>query len=150
MARWLGRSAEERAGPEHVVVVEAVLPLLGPPERWAVYTVPGPRDLPGPDAPRGRRERWWRDHVSAAGEALLLLEPGVHAGSVRRAVQVLVAVAVARERGATDAVDIAARRVVTDALDAPVELGRAHGGDLAPTTAVAVVRQVALWLTPAR
>lgn len=140
-----GRGDEGPPDPSLVALVEAVLPLLDPPERWAVYTVPGPRDLPGPDAPRGRRERWWRDHVSAVGGAVLLLDTEVEHQVVRRAVDLLTACAVARERGVADAPGIAGRRDVAGAVAGDVA-GPAPGR--APTTAVEVVRQVVRWLAP--
>lgn len=136
---WSGRADEGPPDPAVVALVAAVLPMLDPPERWAVYTVPGPRDLPGPDEPLGRRERWWREHVSAVGGALLLVDPEVDHEVVRRAVDTLIVCAIAREHGVDDSVDIARawRRRLPPRVDRP-------GGAPRPAPSSATAMEVVL------
>lgn len=118
-----GRGDEGPPDPAAAALVAAVLPLLGEPGRWVVPTLPGPHEPPGPGAPRGRRDRWWHDHVSAVGGVLVLADPEVDVVAVGRAVQLVAVCAAARDRGTTDPAVVARGVpdvVVRAAVGAPV------------------------------
>lgn len=102
-----GRGDEGPPDPDAVALVAAVLPVLGPGERWVVRALPGPHEPPGPGAPRGHRDRWWFEHVSAVGGVLLLTDPTSDPAAVRWAVELVAVCAGARDRGATDPSEIA-------------------------------------------
>lgn len=144
---WMRRdrvrsTAGEAPDPAAVALAGAVLELLGPPELWAVYTVPGPHHLRDCGARQRRRDRWWRHHVAAVGNALRLTDRDAIPRAVDLAVEVVVACALARDRGVVVPAEVTARRGWPDLRGRTLDLPRQAGVDGDGSTALAVLLSV--------